>query len=86
MRERLITNAKKYAEDLYSDQLAAEKTAAGEDEDDDDEKMDLEASIKAEVEGIKRPSREPLFVPVKLDVQCGELNLNPLCMDAHSGA
>ncbi|KAL1303307.1 hypothetical protein AAFC00_006712 [Neodothiora populina] len=54
-----------YAEELYSDQLAAEAMDV-----DDDMEMDLEASIKAEVEGIKKPTQEPLFIPIKLDVQC----------------
>jgi hypothetical protein len=63
----LIDGIKQYAEELYSEQLAAEK---GED-DDDDEELDLEASIKAEVAGIKKPTQEPLFIPIKLDVQCG---------------
>ena len=49
--------------------------AAENDDNDEDEELDLEASIKAEVAGIKKPTREPLFVPIKLDVQCGELCL-----------
>ncbi|KAF1352048.1 hypothetical protein BDV97DRAFT_311513 [Delphinella strobiligena] len=54
-----------YAEKLYAKELEAEKGDA-----DDDDEMDLEASIKAEVAGIKKPTQEPLFIPIKLDVQC----------------
>lgn len=43
---------------------------------DDDDELDLEASIKAEVAGIKKPTQEPLFIPIKLDVQCGKSHLN----------
>lgn len=58
-----------YAEEVYSQQLAAEQSM----DDGDAMDLDLEASIKAEVEGIKRPTQEPLFTPIKLDVQCGKL-------------
>lgn len=55
-----------YAETLYGN---------GNDDDDDDGEgkvEDIEKDIQAELAGIQKPAKAPLFVPVKLEVQCGE--------------
>ena len=52
-----------YAEQLYGD---------GADEDGGDGADGIENDIKAELAGIQKPPTAQLFVPVKLDVQCGE--------------
>jgi hypothetical protein len=53
-----------YAEQLYGD---------GADEDEGNGAEGIENDIKAELAGIQKPPTAQLFVPVKLDVQCGEL-------------
>jgi tRNA acetyltransferase TAN1 len=57
-----------YATQLYGDSA---------DNDDDDNHNDggatsIENDIQAELAGIQKPATAQLFVPVKLDVQCGE--------------
>ncbi|WPG97963.1 Hypothetical protein R9X50_00074600 [Acrodontium crateriforme] len=60
-----------YAELLYADQLPKAKNGDDDDDDDDDAGVaDIESEIKAEVAGITKPSTEPLFTHIKLDVQC----------------
>jgi hypothetical protein len=57
-----------YASQLYGD-------AAGDDDDNDDNDggaTSIENDIQAELAGIQKPVTAQLFVPVKLDVQCGE--------------
>ncbi|EMD00041.1 hypothetical protein BAUCODRAFT_363290 [Baudoinia panamericana UAMH 10762] len=58
-----------YAELLYADQLApdANDTVA---DDDADDGADIESNIRAEVDGIRKPSTIQLFTSVKVDVQC----------------
>jgi hypothetical protein len=55
-----------YAEQLYGN-------SADEDEDNGNGAEGIENDIKAELAGIQKPPTAQLFVPVKLDVQCGEL-------------
>lgn len=53
-----------YAELLYGD---------GEDGEDQDKGAgSIENDIQAELAGIQKPPKAQLFVPVKLEVQCGE--------------
>ena len=53
-----------YAEQLYGD---------GDSEDENDKgTASIENDIQAELAGIQKPPKGQLFVPVKLDVQCGE--------------
>jgi len=54
-----------YAEQLYGDGDA--------DEDEGEGTTSIENDIEAELKGIQKPPKGQLFVPVKLDVQCGEL-------------
>jgi hypothetical protein len=56
-----------YASQLYGD-------AADEDDDNDNDggATSIENDIQAELAGIQKPVTAQLFVPVKLDVQCGE--------------
>jgi hypothetical protein len=56
-----------YASQLYGD-------AADDDDDNDNDggATSIENDIKAELAGIQKPVTAQLFVPVKLDVQCGE--------------
>jgi hypothetical protein len=55
-----------YASQLYGD-------AADDDDDKDDGgATSIENDIQAELAGIQKPVTAQLFVPVKLDVQCGE--------------
>jgi tRNA acetyltransferase TAN1 len=53
-----------YAEQLYGDGDA--------DEDEGEGTTSIENDIEAELKGIQKPPKGQLFVPVKLDVQCGE--------------
>lgn len=62
-------NLDQYAQLLYPDALAAE---AGQNSDDDDAEISIEDEIKQELADIRKPQAKPLFVPVRLDVQCGE--------------
>ena len=39
-------------------------------------KDDIEAEISKEVQGIQGSKQEALFVPVKIDVQCGKSALD----------
>jgi hypothetical protein len=57
-----------YASQLYSD--AADND---DDKDNDGGATSIENDIQAELAGIQKPATAQLFVPVKLDVQCGEL-------------
>jgi len=41
--------------------------------------FDIEAEIAAEVKGLRKPTSEPLFTNVKVDVQCGESLPSSLC-------
>lgn len=52
-----------YAELLYGD---------GEDDNNDKGAESIENDIEAELKGIQKPAKAQLFVPVKLEVQCGE--------------
>jgi tRNA acetyltransferase TAN1 len=54
-----------YAEQLYGDGDADENEGEG--------TTSIENDIEAELKGIQKPPKGQLFVPVKLDVQCGEL-------------
>jgi len=56
-----------YASQLYGD-------AADDDDDNDNDggATSIENDIQAELAGIQKPVTAQLFVPVKLDVQCGK--------------
>lgn len=54
-----------YAEQLYGDGDDA-------DENEIEGTASIENDIQAELAGIQKPPKGQLFVPVKLDVQCGE--------------
>lgn len=57
-----------YAETLYG---AGEDDSAGAE--------GIESGIEAEIAGMQKPEKAQLFVPVKLEVQCGEfLVLGPV--------
>ncbi len=57
-----------YAETLYG---AGEDDSAGAE--------GIESGIEAEIAGMQKPEKVQLFVPVKLEVQCGEfLVLRPV--------
>ena len=58
-----------YAEQLYGD---------GDDADDNENEgtASIENDIQAELAGIQKPPKGQLFVPVKLDVQCGQYPLS----------
>jgi len=55
----------------YATQLYGDKDD-DDDNDDDGGATSIENDIQAELAGIQKPAAAPLFVPVKLDVQCGE--------------
>lgn len=63
-----------YAVELYGDVLQATKPSHA---DKEDVKEDIEGDIQAEIAGIKKPETAQLFVPVKLNVQCGMLHMAP---------
>lgn len=56
-----------YAERLYSTGVAAD----GDGEESENHDGDIEGEIKAEIDGLQKPASAPLFIHVKLDVQCG---------------
>lgn len=65
-----------YAEQLYGD---------GDSEDEGDKgTASIENDIQAELAGIQKPPKGQLFVPVKLDVQCGEYL--PTCLSSQGFA
>ena len=49
---------------------------AAKDEDSDDEGGDIESEIQKEIEGIRKPNRDPLFRPAKIDTACCKLEDN----------
>ncbi|KAK8155546.1 hypothetical protein BC567DRAFT_38674 [Phyllosticta citribraziliensis] len=62
-----------YCKKLYgvSGDGTAEEGGDGSGDDDDDEKEgDIEAEIKKEIEGIRKPTQEPLFRNVRIDTDC----------------
>jgi tRNA acetyltransferase TAN1 len=62
-----------YAEQLYGDGDDA-------DENENEGTASIENDIQAELAGIQKPPKGQLFVPVKLDVQCGEYLLTIFCL------
>jgi len=65
-----------YAEQLYGD---------GDSEDENDKgTASIENDIQAELAGIQKPPKGQLFVPVKLDVQCGKYL--PTCLSSQGFA
>lgn len=62
-----------YAELLYGDENAAGAKDGEGDGEGEGGVEDIEKDIKAEIEGIQKPAKAAWFVPVKLEVQCGEL-------------
>lgn len=71
-----------YAEMLYGDAAAAGEggAAVGEGEGEGGGVEDIEKDIQAEIEGIQKPTKAQWFVPVKLEVQCGELSCGFSCL------
>lgn len=61
-----------YAELLYGGE---EEAGKAEEDEAGGGVEDIEKDIKAEIEGIQKPAKASWFVPVKLEVQCGELFL-----------
>jgi hypothetical protein len=77
-----------YAEELYGDELEKMRKETPKDDAKDEggdgegaeaeqdvkpePEFDIEAEIAAEVKGLRKPTSEPLFTNVKVDVQCGE--------------
>ncbi|KAK5013707.1 hypothetical protein LTR39_003519, partial [Cryomyces antarcticus] len=60
-----------YAEIIYGDVLHdAEADGGGE-----EGSADIEAEIKKELEGMRKPTSQPLFTHVRLDIECGGLVL-----------
>jgi len=55
-----------YAERIYGNSETVDTHAR----DDDEVEEDIEADIRHEIEGLKAPSRTPLFQPIRLEVQC----------------
>lgn len=56
-----------YAAQLYG---AGQPDEAAEHGDADEEEVDIEAEIKKELEGIRKPTTKPLFASVKMNTQC----------------
>ena len=56
----------------YAEQLYGDGDGDSEDEGDNKGTASIENDIQAELAGIQKPPKGQLFVPVKLDVQCGE--------------
>ncbi|MCJ1411685.1 hypothetical protein MMC19_005777 [Ptychographa xylographoides] len=54
-----------YSEKIYGLGLNGETEETG-----DDGNADIEADIRDEIDGLKSPSSEPLFQPVRIDVRC----------------
>ena len=87
-----------YAEELYGPELEqmrkeapkddgkdggdGEAVKAEEEEAKPELEFDIEAEIAAEVKGLRKPTSEPLFTNVKVDVQCGESSF-PFSMPQH---
>ena len=53
---------------------ANQADGTAEDGDSDDVQGDIEAEIKKELDGIRKPTTKPLFASVKLDTQCCKMN------------
>ncbi|KAK7547385.1 hypothetical protein IWX92DRAFT_377746, partial [Phyllosticta citricarpa] len=54
---------------------STEEEGGGDGDDDDDDAKDagdIEAEIKKEIEGIRKPTREPLFRNVRIDTDCSQ--------------
>jgi len=49
-----------------------DEVKAEEEETKPEPEFDIEAEIAAEVKGLRKPTSEPLFTNVKVDVQCGK--------------
>jgi len=49
-----------------------DRVKAEEEETKPEPEFDIEAEIAAEVKGLRKPTSEPLFTNVKVDVQCGK--------------
>ena len=60
-----------YASQLYEDDPATKTAAWGQSEATDG---DIESEIQKEIEGIRKPSVEPLFKNVRLSGNCCELH------------
>ncbi|KAF2702690.1 hypothetical protein K504DRAFT_393959 [Pleomassaria siparia CBS 279.74] len=82
-----------YATKMYQVDQAAGTAETG---DSDDDQGDIEAEIKKELDGIRKPTVKPLFTSVKLDTQCliffkTRLPVEPvafvqrICQDAANG-
>lgn len=56
-----------YAERLYGTGIAADPDG----EESENHNGDIEEEIKTEIDGLEKPASAPLFIHVKLDIQCG---------------
>jgi len=56
----------------YATQLYGNDADGDDDDEDDGGATSIENDIQAELAGIQKPATAQLFVPVKLEVQCGE--------------
>ena len=59
-----------YAREIYEDH-SDDSESAGHKEQEPAGKLDIEQEISQEVTGIKEARKGALFVPVKVDIQCG---------------
>lgn len=61
---RLHVNTKQYAERMYASKNGIPDAAKDASED------DVGAEIEKELQGLKKPQTEPLFLSIKLDTPC----------------
>lgn len=59
---------------MYGDAISGKGSGAK--KEGDGEELDIEAEINQEVENMQRPTEQPLFTNVRIDVQCGK-SLSP---------
>jgi hypothetical protein len=73
MRKEEDAKKAEIEEGVEGEVLAAAEPAREEPKEDKSE-FDIEADIAAEVKSMRRPTTEPLFTNVRMDVQCGMLS------------
>ena len=67
-RTKVLNLDSQYAEELYGNALDSQEQSSEVDGD----AGDIEADIKNEIEGLRRPTRQSLFQSVKTDIHCGK--------------
>jgi tRNA acetyltransferase TAN1 len=60
-----------YALQLYG---VNQNGGTAKDDESDDEGGDIESEIQKEIEGIRKPTTDPLFRPAKIDTPCCKLS------------